>query len=140
MRLPAAACLGVLAFIVLQPAHAAGVRHVTVLNGSPHAITQIASRAPGDDVFTASAGTVDARSQQRIALPSGRCRQDVKFTLQDGREIVQPGIDLCRHGGLRVQALAAGDARLAARDTTVQCDDIAAEARAPTAIAAVTRD
>lgn len=45
-----------------------------------------------------------------VDVPPGDCRRDVRVTFRDARAMVYPGLDVCRHDGLRLAngSLAAG--------------------------------
>lgn len=102
-------------------AHAAGAptRYFDLVNASHDSVTSLAVAPAGSDDYA----RIDLGPPLRggvtpatVEMPDGDCLRDVRVGFADGRTLLYPGIDVCRHGGLRLQARdGRGDASRATR-------------------------
>ena len=84
------------------------IRYFELVNRAHDSVTALAVAPAGSPDFralplrTALRGGGDATT---LELAADACRLDFRFTFRDGRSALYPGIDVCRHGGLRIRAL-----------------------------------
>lgn len=76
-----------------------------VVNAGHDSVTALAIAPAGSDAFQ----TVDIGKPLRggvtemtVDVPPGGCRRDLRVTFRDGRTLLYPGVDLCRHRALRL--------------------------------------
>lgn len=76
-----------------------------VVNASHDSVTALAIAPAGSDAFEA----VDIGKPLRggvtgmtLDVPPGGCRRDLRVDFSDGRRLLYPGVDLCRHRALRL--------------------------------------
>ncbi|MCD9030229.1 hypothetical protein LDO32_00570 [Luteimonas sp. Y-2-2-4F] len=106
------------ACLVLSAAHAhAGgerTRYFELVNASHDSVTALAAAPAGSGAYAPLALGVPLRGGTRavtVELPGGACRYDLRVGFGDGRTLLYPGIDACRHPGLRLRP---GDGRTTA--------------------------
>jgi hypothetical protein len=91
-------------------ANAAGekvVHHLRIVNATFDSVTSLAFALPQDPVFRG----MDLESPLQggltsitVDVPGEGCLRDVRVTFRNGRALVYPNLDLCRHSGLRLTA------------------------------------
>ena len=109
MRLQLALLILLPAFAIVAglQAHAgdAPTRYFDLINASHDSVTSLAVAPAGGEAFH----DVDLGSPLRggvtsttVELPQGDCVRDFRLAFADGRVLVYPGIDVCRHRQLRL--------------------------------------
>ena len=83
-----------------------------VVNASHDSVMALAIAPAGSDAFQA----VDIGKPLRggvtgitLDVPPGGCRRDLRVTFRNGRMLLYPGLDLCRHRALRLTSRDARD-------------------------------
>lgn len=83
------------------------VHHFRIVNATFDSVTGLAFAPPQDPVFhdmkleTPLQGGLTSIT---VDVPGGGCLRDVRVTFRNGRALVYPNLDVCRHGGLRLTA------------------------------------
>jgi hypothetical protein len=89
-------------------ASAAPVRYLDIVNASYDSVTSVAVAAAGDAGFRElmmGAPLRGGTTSTTIELPpDGGCLRDLRVAFADGRTLLYPRIDVCRHGRLRLTA------------------------------------
>jgi hypothetical protein len=116
MRLTRTAVLilaAMMPFVVLPAAASAQVngrkpaRIFTLVNAGSDSLTALAFAPAGRDDFqevVLDEPLQGGLTSTTIRLPAGDCIRDVRATFKNGRTELFPGIDVCRHHGLRLAA------------------------------------
>ncbi len=102
-----------------------------VVNASHDSVTALAIAPAGSDTFEA----VDIGKPLRggvtgmtLNVPPGGCQRDLRVHFSDGRRLLYPGVDLCRHRALR---LTSRDMSVAIKPTDTRKDEVTAIAEHP---------
>jgi hypothetical protein len=88
-------------------AHAGGAatRYFDLVNASHDSVTSVAVAPAGDSTFHEIDFGAPLRggvTSTTVEVPEGDCVRDFRLTFADGRTLVYPGIDVCRHRQLRL--------------------------------------
>lgn len=118
-RLHAALCIALPACLALSAAVVrAGepsTRYFELVNASHDSVTAVEAAPAGSGDYGPLALDAPLRGGAHtvtVALPGAQCRYDFRVGFRDGRTLLYPNIDACRHRGLRLRA---GDGRATAR-------------------------
>ena len=83
-------------------------RYLELVNRAHDTVTAVSAAPAGSGVFQPMPLPVPLRGggdATTLSVAGERCRYDLQFTFRDGRAVVYPQVDLCRHRGLRIQPL-----------------------------------
>src|SRR5688500_814839 len=88
-------------------AHAGGAptRYFDLVNASHDSVTSLAVAPAGDRAFheiDLGAPLRGGVTSTTVEMPEGDCVRDFRLTFADGRTLVYPGVDVCRHRQLRL--------------------------------------
>lgn len=111
MRISSIAPVALIAAVVATTAHAqsgriAG-RYFEIINATYDSVTSLAvADAGGSDFHDVALGEPlrGGVTAITIDLPHGGCVRDLRVTFNDGRRLLYPAIDVCRHRALRLRA------------------------------------
>ena len=95
-------------------------RYLELVNRAHDTVTAVSAAPAGSGAFQPMPLPAPLRGggdATTLSVAGEHCRHDLQFTFRDGRSVVYPQVDLCRHRGLRIQPLprasTGGDARVA---------------------------
>lgn len=89
------------------------VHHFRIVNATFDSVTGIAFAPPQDPAFhgiNLDAPLQGGLTSITVDVPGNGCLRDVRVTFRNGRALIYPNLDLCRHNGLRLTT-GAGEAR-----------------------------
>ncbi len=89
-------------------------RYVYLVNRAHDSVVSVATTPAGGSAWNEllHGGTITGGGDAvTVQLASDQCVHDVKVEFVNGRRVVYPAIDLCRHRGLRIQPLRAQDSK-----------------------------
>lgn len=80
-------------------------RHLHIVNATPDSMTALAFAPVSDPDFhevDIGAPLQGGQTSTDVGVPAGDCLRDVRITFRGGRDMVYPGLDVCRATGLRL--------------------------------------
>ncbi len=117
MRTLTAPVSAVVALCLAAPAALAGdrVHYLELINRAHDRVTAVSAAPAGSQAWQELLQGEEVRGgggAVTVQVAAGQCLQDVRVVFANGRRALYPGVDVCRHRGLRIQPLpAARDAR-----------------------------
>ncbi|WP_201314744.1 hypothetical protein [Dyella sp. EPa41] len=80
-------------------------RHFRLVNATFDSVTAFAVAPAGSDAYVEAPFASPLQgglSSATVSVPAGECVRDVRVTFLNGRVESYPGLDICRHSGLRL--------------------------------------
>ena len=80
-------------------------RHLRLVNATFDSVTAFAVAPAGSNVYVDAPFASPLQgglSSATVSVPAGECLRDVRVTFLNGRVESYPGLDICRHSGLRL--------------------------------------
>lgn len=111
MRTPTALVSAVAVLCLAVPAAVAGERtqYLELINRAHDRIASVSAAPAGTQAWQELLPGADVRGgggAVTVQIAADQCLQDLQVAFANGRRALYPGVDVCRHRGLRIQPLA----------------------------------